>query len=339
MTRVKADVFEVVSEAKAPQLRFGDPIGCDYHWTEPGRIDSYGDSVRRLAKKVKSASEAFAETMQLPAESMAGEAADTLRERSTKRHEESEQVRSNLTGLGGAINDYAGVLRRHRDGLEQLKAYATSKHLEIRGTRIFPPVETLKDATQKQADAWEDAWKAYRECFDMKIELRDTRRAGARELVQALAKYADVHPDKDKAKIVAANPNKVKFGELRREAAEEAMEAVQAGDAAERAREVVDGLKRREQAALDSLEKMALADRPPEEIAAQADKVAALHRELGEARTEAREAEATATREQAEANRAARNLENAESGKSRPVGAQATWEPATPRPNLKDRLG
>ena len=50
----------------------------------------------------------------------------------------------------------------------------------------------------------------------------------------------------------------------------------------------VEALKRLEQEALDSLERLALADRPTGEIAAQADRVTALHRELADARDDAR---------------------------------------------------
>jgi hypothetical protein len=333
VTKVVVDRIETQQDG----LQFGDPIGCGYHWLEPDKIDSYGDSVRRLASKVELAVDGFERTATLSEEVFSGEAADTLRDRAGRRHEESVTVRDNLRGLGRAINAYSDVLRRHREGLEQLRAHAASRGLEVRGQRIWPPVETLPgDATQKQADAWEADWKAYQECFEMKIELRDARRASTRELVRALADYADVHPDKDKVKLVAADANQVKFGELRREAAEEAMEAVQANDHADAAQRTVDQLKRREQHALDQLEKMVLEERPPEEIQAQAAKVQTLHRELAEARVEAHDAEQVAEREQAQANRAARNLEAAEEGKPRLVVEHADWQPAT---NLKDRLG
>jgi hypothetical protein len=333
MTRVVADRLETQQDG----LQFGDPIGCGYHWLEPDKVDSYGDSVRRLAAKVELAVDGFERTATLSEEVFAGEAADTLRDRAGRRHEESAAVRDNLRGLGRAINAYSDVLRRHREGLEQLRAYASSKGLEVRDNRIWPPVETLPgDATQKQADAWEADWKAYQECFEIKIELRDARRASTRDLVRALADYAGVHPDKDKTKLVAANANQVSFGELRREAAEEAMEAVQANDRAEAAQRTVDQLKRREQNALDQLETMVLEERPPEEIQAQATKVQTLHRELVEARVEAHDAEQVADRERAQANRAARNLEAAESGKPRLVVERADWQPA---PDLRDRLG
>jgi hypothetical protein len=310
MTRVSA---EALVETEREGLRFGDPIGCHYHWLEPGKVDAYGDSVRRLGAKVELAVDAFERTSTLSEDVFAGEAADMLRERATRRHEESATVRDNLRGLGRAINAYSDVLRRHREGLEQLRAFATSQGLEVRDHRIWPPVETLPgDATQQQADAWEADWKAYQACFHAKIELRDTRRAGTRELVKALADHAGVHPDEDGQKLVAATANQVRFGELRREAAEEAMEAVQAGDAAEAARSTAEALKRREQAALDSLEELVLAEAPHEEIAAQSARVQSLHRELVEARTEARDAESVADREQAQANRAARNLEAAD---------------------------
>ena len=333
MTKVLVDRIETQQD----ELKFGDPIGCHYHWTEPAEVDRYGDSVRHLANKVELAVDAFERTAGLSEDVFAGEAADTLRERAGRRHEESALVRDNLRGLGRAINAYSEVLRRHREGLQELRAYAVSKGLEVRDNRIWPPVETIAgDAPEKEINAWERDWKTYQECFDTKIQLRDARRASTRDLVKALADYADVHPDKDKKKFVAANAHQVKFGDLRREAAEEAMEAVHANDAADAARRTVDGLKRREQSALDDLEKMVLAEKSPDEIQAQSAKVQALHRELVEARVEAREAEAVADREQAQANRAARNLEAAEEGRPRLVAEQTTWQPAT---HLTDRLG
>ncbi|GAA1914414.1 hypothetical protein [Nocardioides hwasunensis] len=334
MTRVAADALETQQSG----LRFGDPIGCGYHWTEPDEIDSYGDSVRRLANRVELAVDAFERTATISEDVFSGEAADTLRERAGRRHEESASVRDNLRGLGRAINVYSDVLRRHRQGLEELRVFGASKGLEIRGNRIWPPVETLPgDATQKQADAWENDWKAYQECFEAKIALRDARRASTKDLVKALADYAGVRPDKDTAKLVVAQHQQVRFGDLRREAAEEAMEAVEAHDAADAARATVEALRRREQTALGDLEDLAMADAPADQIKAQADKVAALHRELAEARAEAREATATAQREQAEANRAARNLEAAEQGRPRIVGR--TVPSPLPVTNLQDRLG
>jgi hypothetical protein len=333
MTRVVVDRIEVQQDG----LRFGDPIGCHYHWLEPGQVDSYGDSVRRLAGKVELAADGFERTATLSEEVFAGEAADALRTRAGRRHEESVQVRDNLRGLGRAINAYSDVLRRHREGLEQLRAHAASKGLEIRDDRIWPPVETIAgDAPQEEIDAWERDWKSYQQCFEAKIELRDARRASTRDLIKALADHADVHPDKDEQTSVAATAQQVTFGELRREAAEEAMEAVEATDRADAAHRTVDGLKRREQTALGDLETMVREERPPEEVQAQAAKVAALHREVTEARVEARDADAVADREQAQANRAARHLQDAEAGKPRLVAEQTSWQSVT---DLRDRLG
>lgn len=340
MTRVVVDKLEVQEDG----LQFGDPIGCGYHWTEPDKVDAYGDSVRRLAAKVELAADGFERTATLSEEVFAGEAADALRTRAGKRHEEAALVRDNLRGLGRAINAYSDVLRRHREGLEQLHAYAVGRGLDVRGPKIWPPVETIAgDAPQKELDAWERDWKAYRECFETKIELRDARRLATRELIKALAEHADVHPDRDRARFVASDHHKVEFGELRREAAEEAMEAVKAGNDADAARHAVEVLKRREQSALGDLEEMVLAERPPAEIQAQADKVAGIHRDLTDARVDARSAEATAEREQAQANRAARDLQAAEDGKPRVVAQTVEWQPAADdeiRPtDLKGRLG
>lgn len=340
MTRVVVDRIEVQQDG----LQLGDPIGCHYHWLEPDAVDSYGDSVRRLAAKVELAADGFERTATLSEEVFAGEAADALRARAGRRHEESVLVRDNLRGLGRAINAYSDVLRRHREGLEQLRGFAAAQALEVRDNRIWPPVETIAgDAPQSEVDAWERDWKAYRECFEAKIELRDARRAGTRELIRALADFADVHPDQDGAGLVAADAHQVSFGELRRDAAEEALEAVEAHDRVDAAQRTVEGLKRREQGALGDLEEMVLAERPPEEIEAQATKVATIHRELTEARVEARDAEAAADREQAQAHRAARHLQDAEAGRPRLVAEQTAWQPA-PHPDvragdLEDRLG
>lgn len=339
MTKVLVDRIEVQQD----RLQFGDPIGCGYHWTEPDEVDAYGDSVRRLSGKVELAVDGFERTATLSEDVFSGEAADALRSRAENRHEEAVLVRDNLRGLGRAINAYSDVLRRHREGLEQLRADAVGRGLDVRGQQIWPPVETIAgDAPQKELDAWERDWKGYRECFETKIALRDARRAATRELIRALAEHADVHPDKDRHTLVASGGNTVSFGELRREAAEEAMEAVDAGDHAEAAQRSVDALKRREQSALDSLETMVLEERPPAEIQAQAEKVATIHHELTDARVDAREAQAVAEREQAQANLAARNLEDAESGKPRVVAEAVEWQPPTAQAeplNLKDRLG
>ena len=75
---------------------------------------------------------------------------------------------------------------------------------------------------------------------------------------------------------------------------------MRADDLADAAHRMVDALKRREQAALGDLEEMVLAERPPEEIQAQATNVAAIHRELVEASVDARGADAVADREQAQ---------------------------------------
>ena len=334
MTRVVVDRIGTQQDT----LRFGDPIGCHYHWLEPGEVDAYGDSVRRLAAKVELAVDAFERTSTLSADVFAGEAADMLRQRATRRHEESAAVRDHLRGLGRAINAYADVLRRHREGLEQLRGFAVGKGLEVRDHRIWPPVETLPgDATRTQADAWESDWKAYQACFEAKIELRDARRDATRDLVKALAEHAGVHPDGDRTQPVPAGAHQVRFGELRRAAAEEALEAVQAGDAAEAARGTVDALRRREQTALGRLQDLVLAEAPPDEVRAQAATVQSLHRELTGARVEMRDAEVVAQREQAQADRAARDLHDAETGRPRLVVQRAEAQPATERPS--DRIG
>lgn len=330
MTRVAVDHVEVQED----KLQLGDPIGCGYHWLEPDKVDAYGDSVRRLGAKVELAVDGFERTSTLSEEVFAGEAADSLRARAAKRHEESAAVRDHLRGLGRAINAYSDVLRRHREGLEQLRAFALGQGLRVEGNRIWPPVETLpRGATQEQADAWEADWQAYRSCFEAKVELRDARRASTRELLTALADHAGVHPDRDRATLVATGAHQVRFGELRREAAEEALEAVEARDAADAARGTVDVLRRREQSALEDLERLVVAEAPPEEVQAQAVKVQALHRELVDARVETRDAEVVADREQAQANRAARHLEAAEDGRPHLVTQPpVTLPPVTPPP-------
>jgi hypothetical protein len=337
VTRVLVDAVETQQDV----LRFGDPVGCHYHWLDPDQVDAYGDSVRRLGARVELAVDAFDRTASLSEDVFSGEAADALRTRAAHRHDESAAVRDDLRGLGRAINDYSEALRRHREGLEQLRAYAVSAGLEVRDHRIWPPVETLAaDAPQKEVDAWEHAWKAYRQCFDTQGELRDARRASTRDLVRALADFAGVHPDHDRATSVASGGRHVDFGDLRRDAADEAMQAVDAQDAADSARHTVAALERREQTALGDLEELVLADRPPEDIQAQADKVAAVHRELVEARAEARDADAFADREQAQADRAVRTLADAEAGRPRIVAQPTAPAAEHDAPaDLDERLG
>ncbi len=361
MTRIPVDALD----SQEDRLQFGDPIDCAYHWLPPGKVDAYGDSVRRLSAKVELATDAFQRTATISEESFAGEAADTLRGRAEKRYEESVLVRDNLRGLGRAVNAYADVLRQHRDGLEQLRSFASGQALHIRGNSIVAPVATIAgDAPPRQIAAWEAQWKSYQQCFDLKIELRDTRRVGTRDLVRALAEFADVHPDKDKQRHVAANSNKVKFGELRQEAAAEARDAIQARAHVDEARRLVVDLRRRELASLDSLKDMVDQERPVEEIRAQSAQVATLRQELGDAQVEAREAEIVAHREQAESNQAARRLADAEAGRpslhpasvptapmpTPPVpppslpntvmAAEDSPNPAfNPKPNLDERLG
>ena len=312
MTKVAVDRIESQQDG----LRFGDPIGCHYHWIEPDAVDAYGDTVRRVGSKVEPAAEAFERTASLSEDVFSGEAADMLRTRAGHRHEESVGVRDDLRGLGRAINAYSDVLRRHRDGP---RAAARLRRVgRPRGPRP-PHLAAGRDPPRRRPAEGGRRVGARLEGLPAVLRRQDraARRppVATRELVKALADHADVHPDKDGAKAVAAHHRRVEFGELRREAAEEAMEAVQAGDAAEAARHTVEVLKRREQAALGDLEELVLAERPPAEIQAQAEKVAALHRELTEARVDAREAEAVAEREQAQANRAARDLED---GRGRP---------------------
>ena len=61
MTRVAVDRIETQQDG----LRFGDPIGCHYHWLEPDEVDTYGDTVRRVATKVELAVDAFERTSTL----------------------------------------------------------------------------------------------------------------------------------------------------------------------------------------------------------------------------------------------------------------------------------
>lgn len=316
MTRVPAGGL-VEPEGQEEGPRFGDPLGCRYHWAEPDRVDAYGDSVRRLATRVELAADAFERTARLPDEVFAGEAAESLRARAGRRHEESALVRDHLQGLGRAVNAYADVLRRHRDGLQELQSYAAAHGLEVRDGRVWPPVDTIADdAPAKDVDAWERDWRSYRECFDARTGLHEARRAGTRDLVRALAEHADVHPVRSQQQTVAATARQVRFGELRREAAAEALEAVDAREAADTARRAVAALVRRERAALDDLEELVASGATPEQVAAQTAHVGAVRDELVVARAEAGEAEVAADRERA---LAARQVEAAEDGRPLPA--------------------
>lgn len=299
-------------------LRFGDPLGCQFWWLDPDRLSEYGAHLRRLANRVELAADALARAANLPEEAFAGEAADTLRRRARGRASEAGAIRDNLRALGRAVDGYAGVLTRHRRALEELREVALARGLRVEGHRIWPPVDTLPgDSSQRDVDRWEADWKAYEQCFQLRIEIRDARRQGTRELVRALAEHAGVHPDEAQGDRVAPGHGSVRFGELRREAADEAMEAVVARDEAEALRSTLDVLRRREQHALGELERLALSGASPESLATQADRVALLHREVSEARAGLRQADAVAEREQAEADRAAHRLQDVESSPGR----------------------
>ena len=168
--------------------------------------------------------------------------------------------------------------------------------------------------------------------------------SSTRELVKALADHAGVHPDKDKQKLVAADAHQVRFGELRREAAEEAIEAVQAGDA--RRRRPAHGRRAQATRAVRPRQPRGAWCSPSGRPRRSRPRPTRSRRSTAsstDARVEAREAEAVADREQAQANRAARNLEAAEAGKPRLVVEQAAWQPAVEEhvepTHLKDRLG
>lgn len=296
---------------RSEPLRFGDPLGCHYRWLDPERLSEYGAHLRRLANRVELAADGFGRAGNLPEESFAGEAADMLRRRAQRQEGEAGVVRDSLRALGRAVDDYAEVLTRHRRALEELREVALARGLRVEGHKIWPPVDTLPgDSSQRDVDRWEADWKAYERCFQLRIEIRDARRQGTRELVHALAEHAGVHPDEDRGARVAPGHGSVRFGELRREAADEAMEAVAARDEADALRSALDVLRRSEQQALGELERLALSGASPESLAAQADEVALLHREVSEARAGLREADAVADHEQGEADRAAHRLQD-----------------------------
>ena len=275
MTRVLVDQIEVQQDG----LRFGDPIGCSYHWLEPDQVDAYGDSVRRLAGKVELAVDGFERTATISEEVFAGEAADALRARAAHRHEESATVRDNLRGLGRAINAYSDVLRRHREGLEQLRAYAASQGLEVRDNRIWPPVETIAgDAPQKEARRVGARLEVLPGSASRpRSSCATPAGSSTRELIKALADYAGVHPDKDQAE---ARRGRRPPGGVRRAAARGRGGGARGGPGRRRAPTPPTArstaLKRREQTRpRPARGAWCSRRRPPAEIQAQADKVAA----------------------------------------------------------------
>src|SRR5688572_19153585 len=97
------------------ELRFGDPIGCHYPHAEPGEVATYGDAVRALGSSVGLAENAFRATASIPEESFAGEAAEALRARASRRQEEADELGRHLRAVGRAVADHADFLRRHRE--------------------------------------------------------------------------------------------------------------------------------------------------------------------------------------------------------------------------------
>ena len=331
------------------ELRFGDPIGCHYPHAEPGQVETYGDTVRGLGAKVATAETAFRTTKSMPAESFSGEAADALRARASRRLEEADELGRNLRAVGRAVADHADFLRRHRDALESLRDLAVSRGLRVEGHRIWPPVETISsDATRAQLDAWERDWKSYQECFEAKRSIIEARQEAGRALVKVIAEHTGVRPEDVRDKREQGGHGTVDFGNVRREAAAEAAEAVAARDELQAAQGTVEHLRTRCDGALGRLRDLLFANAPAEQIAAQSDRIRTLDRELDAARAEAREAAETFRHEQREADAAARHLQHAESGGGQAVVEGAPQADNEPRPaaqqlaqvrDLRERLG
>lgn len=330
MRTVTTEPFAAVEEEPGP--RFGDPIGCAYHWVDPAEVDDYGAVLRRLAGRVELAADALARTAGMPEDDFAGEAADALRGRAQTRQQEAAALHEHLRGLGRAVDAHADVLRAHREGLHDLRALAESRGLEVRDHRVWPPVSTLPgDATQDRVDAWQDDWRAYQACFDLAVELRETRRERTRDLVRALAEHAGVRPERDGAHLVLPARGEVSFGRLRERAAEEAMEAVRADEAADAARAHLAVARRSELAALDTLEQLLASGAPAEDVQAQIAAVAVLRDDTDRAGRAAEQADATAATEQAQAARAARHLHAAEGRDGASFPASRPTPPPGPR--------
>ena len=332
------------------ELRFGDPIGCHYPHAEPRQVETYAESVRAVGVKVGVAETAFRATASMPEESFAGEAAESLRARATRRLEEADELGGHLRGVARAVADHADFLERHRQAIEALRELGLSRGLRVEAHRIWPPVETISaEATRAELDAWERDWKSYQDCFEAKREIIEARREAGRALVKAIAEHTGVRPEDVRRKQDEGGHGTIDFGHLRREAAEEALEAVQARDDLQAARSVVERLRAKYEGALDELERLLLANAPAEALAAQAGKVQLVDRELDGARAEARESAETFREERREADQAARDLRQAERPGPQLVVGEVLSEgrPAdsgrevglAPVRNLRDRLG
>jgi hypothetical protein len=297
------------------QLRFGDPIGCHYPHADPGAVASYAESVRAVGAKVGLAETAFRSTASIPEESFAGEAAESLRARASRRLEEADELGGHLRGVARAVADHAEFLQRHRAALETLRDLGASRGLRVESHRIWPPVRTISaDASPAELDAWERDWKSYQECFEAKREIVQARQEAGRALVKAIVEHTGVRPADVRDTRDQGGHGEIDFGGLRREAAAEAAEAVAARDDLQAAQGTVDRLRTRYDHALERLEHLLLADAPAEQLLAQSTRIQLLDRELDGARAEVRDAADTFRGEQREADRAARDLQQAESG-------------------------
>lgn len=335
MTRVVAS--ELHDDDEDARLVFGDPIGCHYRAVDPAEVEAYGDSLRAVATKVGLAETAFRATATMPEESFAGEAADALRGRASRRLEEAEALRDHLRTLGRALADHAGFLRRHRESLEALRDLALSHGLRVEGHRIQAPAATVRgDASQRELDAWEADWKAYQECFEAKRDIVAARREAGHALAAVVRETTGVTPaDVDRTGEQSGH-GRVDFGDLRRAAAAESMEAVEARDDLQAAQATVERLKGRYGRALDELERLVVGGASSDEVAAQASRVQLLDRELDSARAEAREASDTFQDERREAGAAVRELRDAQRPGPHAVAEQAGLAPVH---DLRDRLG
>jgi hypothetical protein len=321
------------------ELHFGDPIPCEYRWLHPQKIDDYAGDLRAVGRKVGQARDSFEFLDRLPpppptippiryvhqvdsslppATTSTGEseglALEAMRERGNTLNTRFAELRADIRGVAGAMEDYATALRTYRDQLAELQDYAIRRELKVTNGRILAPLQMMHpQAPQREINAWEDAWRSYAACFEWVRDIRKDRRAALSALRQAMLEHAGVRPeeaerrkpDPDRTGSGGASFGDGKVRKLRREAADAAHAAIVARQEADQAQ----GDLRRARIAADNahaeLSRLKNSGADAATIAAQEMKVFAADQEVRDAEGEARDKSAKADELGREAQRAA----------------------------------
>lgn len=257
---------------------WGDPLSCRYSWVAPADLASYADVVRHVARKVRGTVTGLESVTAVPEPVFAGATADAVRSHARRRSHDATSLHVSLRSVADAIHEHAAMLGRYRDALEGLRDLATSRGLEVRDHRIWPPPPAPPSGhTPQQYDTWVTAWRSYRTCFDLKAEIEAERREQSLELTRAVTAHTGALPEPTVDRR-AGGHGVVGFGQddgdhARRRGAEQARQTLEVHDALESALDQVSRLRQDHRTALDELHRLGRAGASEDELTAQAREV------------------------------------------------------------------